>query len=1091
MKRPFSNVRSARRQSGLSLVLVLFGVLCLSFLIVVFFSLASNDRSSTAAYINSMRVEEIGTGGLELVLKELRKEIVDPVRSTAHLDPLLKGPAIYLPTDRDYMVPEKNTTDPIGNLVKVSDSNAPLFSGTGATLRASVASSSTASRNGRSISIERWNKPALGLFGGAVRTPDWIYIDRQGPIATPILADASDAAKPGFVLGRIAFAVYDISGLLNVNVAGHPSNLPDADAVKKGSPALVKLQGIGLNDAQVQSIVGFRNAKSSATAENYKDYLTDKKHAGFTKTLSGDNRFLSRQELIRFAKRNGFEDKLNFLSVFTREKNAPSYQPPPAVESSTNPNFATLRHAGTGRLLFEQRFPLSRLQLISNLINEPSNQENVENVAKYFGLTYIAASRSFTYKASSIKTPDQIAAEADYREPDFFEVLKAGIQQGSIGQSAGQTATVSDDPSKDAHIMQIGANIIDQYDLDADRDGAGIPIPIPTTIQFAGNPLYGVESLPYVNKISILGELFAGGTFNGQPNNMAVGNARSHANVDSYAFMAAAELWNPHFQKMPTSTTPSQTIYNPQIRISMRGDTQITMYASEDASDPPSGSPAVGLATPNKGFGSNTISSSVTYGSNESRWGADYQNYFFIEPRLIRVDKAVPGQMSYNKLTEQAGNPEFTRFAFSSAKVNLNQPLSVELSVLDKDGVPRVYQKTLDTAIPALEISKTASPNESSARLNRSTSLAHSDPRTNRLGYFGINYSPYRSLPSPATTSENPIGSFPVVDGTSFAANATYQFSLRPRFDKFISNDDSRGIATTHGVPASTYSPRSTGLYLGMLWENTDAVTRIQDPDGTYRQGDGGFSAESAALNPMEPIARFRNPSIAYPNSAGVRQPGTNASRPVILDRPFQSIADLGYVYRDIPWRSLNFSSADSADASLLDVFSIEDSAVIEGRVNLNSARADVIKSLLLDSVKEERTITSKLSDGQASAAASRLLGFLSSSSGPIQNISELVTEFSTPTNLTNSELGQSSTGESSFAIKTQREAIIRALAGTTQTRTWNFLIDLVAQTGRFPNGARSLDDFMVEGERRYWLHVAIDRYTGEIVSELLETVNE
>jgi hypothetical protein len=31
----------------------------------------------------------------------------------------------------------------------------------------------------------------------------------------------------------------------------------------------------------------------------------------------------------------------------------------------------------------------------------------------------------------------------------------------------------------------------------------------------------------------------------------------------------------------------------------------------------------------------------------------------------------------------------------------------------------------------------------------------------------------------------------------------------------------------------------------------------------------------------------------------------------------------------------------------------------------------------------------------------------------------------------------------------------------------------------------------VVEGERRYWLHVAIDRYTGQVVDKQLEVVNE
>ena len=52
-------------------------------------------------------------------------------------------------------------------------------------------------------------------------------------------------------------------------------------------------------------------------------------------------------------------------------------------------------------------------------------------------------------------------------------------------------------------------------------------------------------------------------------------------------------------------------------------------------------------------------------------------------------------------------------------------------------------------------------------------------------------------------------------------------------------------------------------------------------------------------------------------------------------------------------------------------------------------------------------------------------------------------------------------------------------------------MIDLVAQTGKFRTTDTSLDNFIVDGERRYWLHVAIDRFTGEIVDQQLEPVWE
>ena len=53
------------------------------------------------------------------------------------------------------------------------------------------------------------------------------------------------------------------------------------------------------------------------------------------------------------------------------------------------------------------------------------------------------------------------------------------------------------------------------------------------------------------------------------------------------------------------------------------------------------------------------------------------------------------------------------------------------------------------------------------------------------------------------------------------------------------------------------------------------------------------------------------------------------------------------------------------------------------------------------------------------------------------------------------------------------------------RTSTW------VAQTGHYTPNATGLADFVVEGEKRYWLHVAIDRFDGTIVGQQLEEVIE
>jgi hypothetical protein len=38
---------------------------------------------------------------------------------------------------------------------------------------------------------------------------------------------------------------------------------------------------------------------------------------------------------------------------------------------------------------------------------------------------------------------------------------------------------------------------------------------------------------------------------------------------------------------------------------------------------------------------------------------------------------------------------------------------------------------------------------------------------------------------------------------------------------------------------------------------------------------------------------------------------------------------------------------------------------------------------------------------------------------------------------------------------------------------------------------SKRLSDFIVEGEQRYWVHVAIDRFTGQVLDRQIEPVNE
>jgi len=103
---------------------------------------------------------------------------------------------------------------------------------------------------------------------------------------------------------------------------------------------------------------------------------------------------------------------------------------------------------------------------------------------------------------------------------------------------------------------------------------------------------------------------------------------------------------------------------------------------------------------------------------------------------------------------------------------------------------------------------------------------------------------------------------------------------------------------------------------------------------------------------------------------------------------------------------------------------------------------------------------------------------------GPYRDVGDLVARVLSPASATDP-------GVVPDLQKHQREAAIRALSGIGTTRTWNLLIDLIVQAGRIAPNGTSAADFVVRAERRVWVHLALDRLTGEVVDQTWEVVDE
>jgi Tfp pilus assembly protein PilX len=285
-------------------------------------------------------------------------------------------------------------------------------------------------------------------------------------------------------------------------------------------------------------------------------------------------------------------------------------------------------------------------------------------------------------------------------------------------------------------------------------------------------------------------------------------------------------------------------------------------------------------------------------------------------------------------------------------------------------------------------------------------------------------------------------------------------------------------VNSTNPLVAATISPIVTNIAIdpSITTGNLAGISLItKDPRTLREAGSTTNVAGIAALTTSLP----RSMSYPYPNAIT----DTNYTAP--SDR-INSVGELGYVFREIPWRTIDFvsgspsanPSSPSSDYALLDVFSAyptPPSGVRAGVINLNTRQSCVLASMLSGSPLDE-AISGSITSQQATEIAQQMVSMTSTNAWT--NRSQLV-----DLAFTNTTLGTE---------KQNKESIVRALGEVGQTRTWNILIDVVAQTGRFSSGEGSSptgSHFIVGGENRIWVSTAIDRFTGRVIDRKVEQV--
>ncbi len=848
-----------------------------------------------------------------------------------------------------------------------------------------------------------------------------------------------------------------------------------------------------------------------------------------------------------------------------------------------------------------------------------------EAVLRYFGLSWDATNNRWNYSthltSKHISTLSEVAAAN--REPDFVELLKAAISIGSLGKGATRYNTTPAPPmpnasgvanaqawedyqfrqdiSTDAHLLQIAANIIDQFDVDG----------FPTRIYFddgttvGTREIVGVENLPYFYRIrpSIVQAIApipagtSGTAWNHLPDPIPYYSGTGTAptgystltETGLMAYLLQPELWNPHDQGSPRASASSLAPTDFRFVADSTSPDQIaasgssTSYATASIltrSNGGSRTDFLSLINPVVPFDNGYAIYPISFTADNTEMDFNVTgntSSLFAEPTLlfrpgiptgsnlklgskhsIRQFTSPPLNGTFPKLTQavasgsgegiksiQDNNTHIGMYmavgplrwlwkqssttssvvsaddmgpSGTGAWANSNWDSGITFRVQCKDlaGNWVTYDQKYSQAGRHLHAIKcnvnadgSAGWNSDFALVGRDGWISCIDPRTSRFGMQG--HGPSSGLPPPGYPY--PYGGIPAP--LNISQGLTYSNRWASDSGAFI--QDGGNYGTAYGLPgASGWYPKLAGqywtngvpFYLGLFAQNSmDDASSPQyyaDTDGVVRRGMAAFM--SGNITTGQPLA-IATGTTGTPTVQ-------SQSRPMILNRPFRSVAEVGYVFTGTPWKNLDMFTPESGFASLLDVFCVgSEDPIVAGKVNLNTRQSLVLSAILSGAYKDEMTHYSTqpswtlaaLTSGEADTIASALVSRTMSSDvqkGPLRNMADLVGRWTGAITDSNGAInGQqsyhgfsedlSSANASMNSISRLRETSMRALTGCGTTRVWNLMIDIIAQTGHYPPRAGNLAQFNVEGERRYWVHIAIDRYTGEVIDQNVELVRE
>jgi len=356
--------------------------------------------------------------------------------------------------------------------------------------------------------------------------------------------------------------------------------------------------------------------------------------------------------------------------------------------------------------------------------------------------------------------------------------------------------------------------------------------------------------------------------------------------------------------------------------------------------------------------------------------------------------------------------------------------------------------------------------------------------------YFGLTWvSGTAGTASPPTPAIPGHWQYTGASGTTLQASIP-AFTSNPEFFQLLNY----AINGTNGPDAGhILTTLSLGAALIDQYDDDTAADPLTGTTTTMIEYSGGWAMGLEKMDPARPSPSPSPTLSPFPPPAGMSPtPPPAIPNYTMLNRPFRNVGEFGYAFRRAPGptptpspnpKTLDFYSATSPDAPILDLFTYNSAPLRAGTVNLNTQNVAVITTILTGAFQTEQNIGPAPSPSPVASPAAKTAA------------TSIVSVTTTLPALSRAEIARLSsvvTNTPFTASEETRETIARALSEVTQTRTWGLLIDLIAQTGRYPPGTANLTQpFVVEGEKRYWLHIAIDRFTGEVLDQQLEAVSD